>query len=67
MTVCSILNTGYDPCNTPSHLMYHVKVIAYMAMTGRFVNQVGACLLYGNGYHCGCELVVFAHTNIFIN
>jgi hypothetical protein len=41
--------------------------VAYCTIVVRFVNPLDARLLYGRCYHCGYEMVVFTHTNIFTN
>jgi hypothetical protein len=48
-------------------LLYYLQQVAYRAIVMRFVNPLDAHLLYGCGYHCGYEVVVFTRANIFTN
>jgi hypothetical protein len=41
--------------------------VAYRVIIVRFVNPLNARLLYGRGYHCGYEMVVFTCATIFTN
>ena len=66
-TVCAFLNAGYNYLHSEAHPMYYIQYMVQRHMTMCFVNPLDARLLYGHGYHCGCELVIFTRANIFTN
>lgn len=46
----AFLNAGYGYRHNPDHPIYQLEMLAYGALTVRFVNQLDALLLYGRGY-----------------